>query len=160
ADAACCVCKRTRTTSQEGGAHMKSIGNRLTLGAAALGSLLALTPARAAGHDTDIHLRVRLTSLNDSGITGTASVSIDAEGLVGRVRADQLVAGHAYTVWLFYQNGDDVGGPGRFDSAVAEDDDATFRGRVRGLQVMSGATVRLVMFDHPDLGATDVSRAD
>jgi hypothetical protein len=124
-------------------------------------SFIGLPLTASAGQDSDdIHLKVRLTQVNNSGITGTAVLNISEDGLIGKVRADHLVPGHAYTVWLFYQEGDDVGGPGRFDSAVAENDDTTFRGRVRGLSVTSGAIVKLVVFDHPDLGQTNVTRAD
>jgi hypothetical protein len=43
---------------------------------------------------------------------------------------------------------------------VAEDSDFTFRGSVGGLRASSGATIKLVIFDHPDLGPTNATRAN
>jgi hypothetical protein len=144
---------------------MKSKADRLARGGVMLTVLLmgwtTAVGANQQSDDTrDIHLRAHLTELNDSGVAGTAVINVSDDGLVVRLHADHLVPGHAYTVWLFYLEGTDVGGPGRIDSAVADDDDMTFRGRVRGLDVTSGATLKFVIFDHPDLGLTNVTRAD
>jgi hypothetical protein len=140
---------------------MNTKANGLILAVIVFGvSWIGLPPSASAQDSDSMTLKVQVLALNDSGIKGTAVVSITDDGLIGKLKADHLVPGHAYTVWLFYQEGTDVGGPGRFDSAVAEDDDTTFRGRVRGMRVTSGGTVKLVMFDHPDLGPTNVTRAD
>lgn len=132
---------------------MKKI-NRLILVAAVLTlSVLFLAVARADEDFDGLHLKVDLAAIGSSGVTGTAKVDIGEDGLRGKVRADNLKPGHGYTVWFFYFEGNNQAGPGRFDSTVAEDDDVTFRGHVGGLRVSSGATVKLVIFDHPDLTA-------
>src|SRR5574337_1707748 len=82
-------------------------------------------------------LKVDVTSLNAAGVTGTATICIGEDGLRGKLKAENLTIGHAYTVWFFYIEGANTGGPGRFDSTVAEDDDEIFRGHVGGLQTSS-----------------------
>jgi hypothetical protein len=93
-------------------------------------------------------------------ISGTAVVNIGEDSLRGRLKAENLQVGHAYSVWLFYFEGGVQGGPGRFDSTVAEDDDFTFRGRVGGLRVAGDGTIKLVIFDHPSLGPNNATRAN
>jgi len=111
-----------------------------------------------AAQSSDIELQANVTALNNSGVTGTATVEISDEGLRGVLEASNLVAGHGYTVWFFYLEGTSVGGPGRFDSnAAAESGEVTFRGHVGGLRVSSGAKIRLLIFDHPDLTALPAS---
>lgn len=104
-------------------------------------------------------LKAALTQINGSGITGTGIVTIGEDGVNGRLKAQHLKQGHAYTVWFFYFEGNGQGGPGRFASTVAEDDEFTFRGSVGGLRVSSGATIVLVIFDHANLGPNNVTRA-
>ncbi len=138
---------------------MKKTNPLVLAGAVLTLSLICLPLARAKDDDDGLHLKVDVTTLNNSGVNGMATVDIGEDGLRGKLRADGLTPGHGYTVWFFYQEGADVGGPGRFDSSVPEDDEVTFRGHVGGLRVSSGATVKLLVFDHPNLGATNVTRA-
>jgi hypothetical protein len=121
---------------------------------------LALEHARSAEEPQDVVLNGAVTADNGSGISGTATVNIGDDGLRGRLTAKKLTPGHAYTVWLFYFQGTAQGGPGRFDSTVAEDSDFIFRGHVGGLRVSSGVTIELVIFDHPDLGPNSGTRAN
>ena len=138
---------------------MKKAKQLMLVGAVLSLSVMCLAFVQAKDDDDRLHFKVDVTTLNNSGVTGTATVDIGEDGLRGKLKADGLTPGHGYTVWLFYQEGANVGGPGRFDSNVAEDDDLTFRGHVGGLRVSSGATVKLLIFDHPNLGATNVTRA-
>jgi hypothetical protein len=62
-------------------------------------------------------------------------------------RARQPRPGHAYTVWFFYLQAGATPSPGRFDSAVVAEDEATFAGHV-GMQLPSGSTIELLTFDH------------
>lgn len=104
-------------------------------------------------------IKAALTQINGSGITGTGSVTIGEDGVTGRLQTQHLKQGHAYTVWFFYLEANSQGGPGRFSSTVAEDDEFTFRGSVGGLKVSSGGTIILVIFDHASLGPNNVTRA-
>ena len=115
--------------------------------------------ARASDDPASLNLTALVAEANGSLISGTASISIGEDGLRGRLSADHLKPGHAYTVWFFYIDGTTVGGPGRFASTVAEDDSFIFRGSVGGLQASSGAKIRLVMFNHSDLTALPPSCA-
>lgn len=127
------------------------------------GLLLAFPMLTLAAQDQGCNgtrLQVDLTTVGGSGVTGTATICVGEDGLRGKLNAQNLTVGHGYTVWLFYIEGTDVGGPGRFDSLVAEASDETFHGHVGGLQVSSGATVRLVLLNHPDLGSDNVTRAN
>ncbi len=139
---------------------MKKAKRLILIGTVLAVSAMCLAFARADDDSEGLQLKATVVSDGASGISGTAVVNIGEDGLRGRLKAENLKVGHAYTVWLFYVEGANVGGPGRFDSTVAEDDDFTFRGRVGGLHVSSGATVKLVIFDHPSLGATNVTRAN
>ena len=114
----------------------------------------------SASDDPGLVLNTAVSGANGSGITGTATVSLTEDGLRGKLKVENLKSGHAYTVWLFYFEGSAQGGPGRFASTVAEDSDFTFRGSVGGLRASSGATIKLVIFDHPDLGPTNATRAN
>jgi len=139
---------------------MKNNKRLIFLGVALSVSIMGLAFARSDDDSQDVQLRAAVTEANGSGISGIATVSIGEDGLRGRLKAENLQIGHAYTVWIFYFEGSAQGGPGRFDSTVAEDNDFTFRGRVGGLRAASGATIKLVIFDHPNLGANNATRAN
>lgn len=121
-----------------------------------LGLLLICPSLALAGEDRGCdgtRLKADVTSLPGSGVTGTVTICIGEDGLRGKLKAENLTIGHGYTVWFFYTEDGKTGGPGRFDSTVAEDEDEIFRGHVGGLQVSSGGTIKLLVFDHPDLTA-------
>jgi len=139
---------------------MKRVKQLVALGVVLSVSIIGLAFAKANDDSDGLQLTAMVTGTNGSGITGTATVSLGEDGLRGRLKAENLKPGHAYTVWLFYFQGNAQGGPGRFASTVAEDSDFTFRGSVGGLRASSGATIQLVMFDHPDLGPTNATRAN
>lgn len=138
---------------------MKRINQLALLGVVLSVLVLGLEFAKA-DDDPGLQLTTPVTGANGSGITGTATMSLGEDGLRGRLNATNLKTGHAYTVWLFYFEGNAQGGPGRFASTVAEDSDFIFRGSVGGLRASSGATIKLVMFDHPDLGPSNATRAN
>ena len=123
-------------------------------------SVIGLAFAKANDDPDGLQLTATVADANGSGITGTATVNLGEDGPRGRLKAENLKPGHAYTVWVFYLEGNAQGGPGRFASTVAEDSDFTFRGSVGGLQASSGATIKLVIFDHPSLGPTNATRAN
>lgn len=125
------------------------------LGATVLCSPFALSAEACNGKA----LRAPITSIN-SAVTGTATICIGEDGVRGKLAADNLTAGHGYTSWFFYSHGQVSSDPGRFDSVVPEEDDATMRGHVGGLVVESGAMIRLFIFDHPSFGSSDVTRAE
>ena len=127
-----------------------------------LGLLLICPSLARADQDRGCNgtsLKVDVTSLGGSAVTGTATVCIGDDGLRGTLFAENLTVGHGYTVWFFYTESGNTGGPGRFDSLVAEDNDEVFRGHVGGLKVSSGAIITLKLFDHPSLGPNNVTRA-
>lgn len=132
---------------------MKKANQLMLVGVVLTLSVMSLAFVRAKDEEDRLHLKVDVTALNNSGVSGTATVDIGEDGLRGKLKADGLAPGHGYTVWFFYLEGSSQAGPGRFDSNVAEDDDLIFRGHVGGLRVSSGATVKLLVFDHPDLTA-------
>lgn len=138
---------------------MKSTRRWILLGVV-VSALLVGVPFARSGDFRDVELSAAVTPANGSGIGGTATVTIDEDGLRGKLHAENLKVGHAYTVWMFYFQGNAQGGPGRFDSTVAEDDTFTFRGRVGGLRTSSGDVIKLVIFDHPDLGPNNATRAN
>ena len=139
---------------------MKNTKRLILIGAVLSVSVMGLAFARSGSDSEDMQLTAVVTAANGSGISGTATVNIGEDGLRGKLKAENLKVGHAYTVWCFYFEGNAQGGPGRFASTVAEDGDFTFRGSVGGLRVSSGATIKLVMFDHPDLGPNNATRAN
>ncbi|GAC1418219.1 MAG: hypothetical protein NVS9B15_12130 [Acidobacteriaceae bacterium] len=122
-------------------------------------SVTGLAYASAAVDNDGQQLKASLTQLNGSGLTGTGVVTIGEDGVTGRLKTEHLKQDHAYTVWFFYFEANAQGGPGRFASTVAEDDEFTFRGSVGGLRVSSGGTIVLVIFDHASLGPNNVTRA-
>jgi len=132
---------------------MKKTKRLILIGTVLALSAMSLALARTDDNSDGLQLQAAVTDAGTgSGISGTAVVEIGEDGLHGRLKAENLKVGHGYTVWFFYLEGGAQAGPGRFDSTVAEDDDFTFRGRVRGLRVSSGAQIKLRIFDHPDLG--------
>jgi len=135
---------------------MKKSNQLILVGVVLLASVVGLAFARAHDDSDGLQLQAPVTG----AVSGTAVVNIGEDGLRGRLKAENLQVGHAYTVWFFYFEGAAQGGPGRFDSTVAEDGDFTFRGRVGGLRVASGATIKLVVFDHPSLGPNNATRAN
>src|SRR5262245_6797976 len=120
---------------------MKKANQVIPLVAFSIVSLVCIALG-AASQSSGVALQADVTELNNSGVTGRATVEISNEGLRGVLKARNLVPGHGYTVWFFYIEGTSVGGPGRFDSEVAESDEVTFHGHVGGLQVSTGATIR------------------
>jgi hypothetical protein len=100
-------------------------------------------------------LRVPFAAIGNSGIGGEASLCIGREGVRGVVKASDLKAGNAYTVWLFYN----ANPPGRFDSTVADSDHAAFSGRVGGLIAASGSKITLLMFNHGPASSNPDTRA-
>jgi hypothetical protein len=122
----------------------------ILVGAVSTLSVVCLGLARA-NQNSDIELEADINAVGSSGVSGTATVDISDDGLRGKLKARGLMPSHGYTTWFFYLEGTSQGGPGRFDSEVAESSEVTFRGHVGGLQVSSGAKIRLFIFDHPDL---------
>ncbi len=120
---------------------MKRVNRLILVGAISTISVMLLAFARA-DQQSDLDLEVTVTALNGSGVSGIATVDISDDGLRGKLKAENLTPGHGYTVWFFYIQDGASGGPGRFDSTVAESGEVTFRGHVGGLQVSSGATIK------------------
>ena len=139
---------------------MKRLKQLVPLGLILSVSVLGLAFAKTEDDASDLKLTADVTAANGSGISGIATIHVGEDGLRGKLTADNLKVGHAYTVWFFYFHGSAQGGPSRFDSTVAEDDDFTFRGHVGGLQTSSGDTIKLVIFDHPSLGPNSATRAN
>lgn len=135
---------------------MKRVNRSILVGVVLALCVMWLALARVNAN-TSLELETDVTALNSSGVTGTATMDITDGGVQGNLSAHNLVPGHGYTVWFFYLQDGATGGPGRFDSAVAESGDVTFQGHVGGLQVSSGATIKLLIFDHPDLTALPAS---
>jgi hypothetical protein len=137
---------------------MKRVDRLILVGAVLAVSVMFLAFARA-DQQSDLDLEVTVTDFNGSGVSGIATIDISDDGLRGKLKAQNLTPGHGYTVWFFYIQDGATAGPGRFDSTVAESGEVTFRGHVGGFQVSSGATVILRIFEHPNLGTTNVTRA-
>ena len=72
-------------------------------------SVLCLAFARADDDSEGLQLKATVESDGGSGIGGTAVVSIGEDGLRGKLKADNLKVGHAYTVWLFLRGGHQCG---------------------------------------------------
>lgn len=138
--------------------------NRLMLGAAAL-SLFLVYPfqsVRAQQTDCDdVIVKTTLTDFGGSGVTGTAILCVGEDGASAQIKAENVNAGHLFTVWFFYMDSQfsATSGPGRFDSAMSEHDKVRFRGRVGGLAASSGATVRLRILDHGTPSSDNTVRA-
>lgn len=95
----------------------------------------------------------------NSGLSGTARLCLGDDGASGRLRVDGTQAGHAYTVWFFYIEGNNST-VGRFDSTVAEASTTQFAGRVGGLVAASGSVICYVIVDHGSVtGMTPMMRA-
>lgn len=128
--------------------------------------------------DTDcdgVTMTQSLKTLNSSGVTGTASLCIGANGVRGHINAASLTAANAYTVWfVYFDNPSNCMNPGqctpadtvlplanpegvfgRFDSTVANGDNTEFFGRVGGMQLSSGSEVHLPVFNHGAASTSD-----
>ena len=77
---------------------MKKINPLILVGAVLAFSVICLAFARANDDSDGLQLTATVTSANGSGITGTATVNIGEDGLRGRLKAENLKVGHAYTV--------------------------------------------------------------
>ena len=140
---------------------MKDTKRFMLVGVVLSVSVMSLAFASSSDDTQDVQLTAAVTAgTSGSGIIGTATVYIGEDGLRGRLDAHNLKVDHAYTVWMFDFAGTAQGGPGRFDSKVAEDGDFVFRGRVGGLRVSAGDRISLVIFDHPDLGPNNATHAN
>ncbi len=122
-----------------------------------------------------VTMKQSLTTLNSSGVTGTASLCIGASGVRGHIKAASLTAANAYTVWFVYFDNpllcsnpglctpaDTVlpldnppGVFGRFDSTVAKGNNTKFFGHVGGMQLPSGSEVHLPIFNHGTASTSD-----
>src|SRR5215472_5037269 len=91
---------------------MKKIKQLVPLGVILSVSIIGLAFAKANDDPDGLQLTATVTDANSSGITGTATVSLGEDGLSGRLRAENLKPGHAYTVWLFYFGGERSRRPG------------------------------------------------
>ena len=125
---------------------------------ACLAVCLLAMPTHLLGQQVDCDdnvMKGNLTTLNNSGLTGTAKLCLGDDGAAGRLRVEGTVPGHAYTVGFFYidQDGSVVG---RMDSTVAEGSTTAFAGRVGGLVAASGSVICFVVVDHGDV--TDVTK--
>jgi hypothetical protein len=139
-----------------------------------LGLLLPL-PKVTADDGCKSPMKTSLTDLGP-GLEGKATLCVDAKDISGKIKAEHLQPGDAYTIWFIYFDdptqcvgggpgvcgGADFGGDnplgvfGRFNSAVAPaSGKVDFDGRVRGLQLSRGSQVQLVMFGHGPADATD-----
>ena len=107
-----------------------------------------------------------VTPMGESGVSGTARLCGDGDGVRTELEANNLAAGDAYTAWFVYFDdpsacqstpcappavlGDDPAGVlGRIDSLVANDSGAaTFGATIRGMRMSSGAEVHVPIFGH------------
>ncbi len=138
--------------------------NRLMLGAAVLSLFLVYPFQSARAEETDgddVILKTTLTDFGGSGVTGTAILSVGEDGASAQIKAKNVNVGHLFTVWFFYTDSQfsATSGPGRFDSALSEQDKVRFRGHVGGLAASSGATVRLRILDHGTPSSDNADRA-
>lgn len=138
--------------------------NRFILVAAALSFLLVCPFQAARAQETDcddVILKVTLTPLGGSGVTGTAILCIGEDGARAQIKAENVNAGHLFTAWFFYKDSPTTltSGPGRFDSLMSESDKVRFRGRVGGLAASSGAKITVRIFDHGTPSSNNAVRA-
>src|SRR5712692_2865894 len=138
--------------------------NRLILGAAALSLFLVYPFHSARAQETDCDdeiLKTTLTALGGSGVTGTAILCIGEDGVRAQIKAENVNAGHLFTVWILYNDtpsGPTIG-PGRLDSALSKQDKVRFHGRVGGLAASSGSAITLLVFDHGTPSSNNAVRA-
>jgi hypothetical protein len=123
-------------------------------------------------------LTASLTTLNGSGVTGTATLCISESGVHTRITAQNLTPGNPYTVWFVYFDdpskclipghctGADTVTPvanpegvlGRYDSITAKGSTATFSGHV-GMQPSKGSVIVMPIFAHGSLSTDGHIRA-
>lgn len=160
------------------------ICTRWSLARLALGllALYATSAARAQDLGEDCEgatFTAPVESLNNSGVTGTATLCISENGIHTRIAANNLTAGHPYTVWFLYFDdplkclipghctpadftipaADPEGVLGRYDSIVAGGSTGRFSGHVGGLQPSSGSVIAFAIFSHGSLSADGRLRA-
>jgi hypothetical protein len=119
-----------------------------------------------------------LTTLNNSGVTGTATLCLSESGVHTRITAHNLIPGNPYTVWFVYFDnpskclvpgqctGADAVAPvadpegvlGRYDSIIAKAKTGTFSGHV-GIQPSRGSVITMPIFAHGSLSADGHIRA-
>jgi hypothetical protein len=135
--------------------------------AASLAAGGAPTPAQAGCLDTP------LTSIAESGVTGSAMVCIGDGGVRAQVATSNLATDNAYTAWFVYidqpskcktqpctppdATGEDpVAVVGRMDALVADSSGAgAFEGDFRGLRVSSGSEVHVPIYGHGPVSTDD-----
>jgi hypothetical protein len=148
-------------------------GNKWILAVISAALLVVSASSIAQAADNECHGKKYIAPLvaeNDSGITGSALVCIADDGVTAKVRANNLVAGDAYTLWFIYFDvpstcltpgscndadvftplDDPAGSFGRYDSIVAGNAPFLFSGH-SGLQPSSGSVISLEIVAHGTL---------
>jgi hypothetical protein len=110
--------------------------------------------------------KASLMPASPATVAGSAELCVRKEGVSVMVRAENLVAGDAYTLWLLYlahpedcqvpgcgdidfTNPNPEGVLGRMDSAVAgRNGRLSFSGSVGGMTVLPGSQVIVLLFTH------------
>jgi hypothetical protein len=135
---------------------------KLLSATASIATCLLFAPASLLAQNTDCNKSIQkadFTTLNSSGLSGTAMLCIGDNGASANLRVEGTVPGHGYTAWFFYIEGASVV-VNRFDSALAAQTSTIFSARVGGIAPASGSKIRLVVVDHGDLaGLTSFVRA-
>ena len=123
-------------------------------------------------------LTASLATINNSGVTGTATLCISEDGVHTRITAHNLTPGNPYTVWFVYFDdpskclspgqctGADAVAPaadpegvlGRYDSITAKGSTGTFSGHV-GMQPSKGSVIVMPIFAHGSLSSDGHIRA-
>lgn len=144
------------------------IGRKLLLLFALLFSW-AMLATKAVAEDEDRDCQKVSLANSANAITGNATMCAGEEGIKGKITAQHLVPGDAYTIWFVYFDNpgacaipnncsgadlvnpaaDPVGVFGRFSSAVADDDgNARFSGAVNNFSPSAGSQVWFALFQH------------
>ena len=127
-----------------------------------IATFLLLAPTSLLAQNTDCNRSIQkadISTLNNSGLSGTAMLCIGDNGASAQLRVEGTVPGHAYTSWFFYFEGSKFV-VNRFDSALAAQSSTIFSARVGGLAPSSGSLIRLVVVDHGDVsGLSSFMRA-
>jgi hypothetical protein len=156
--------------------------NRLILTSVVL-SLLLLYPSLSIAEDDEeceggIVIKTALETLNNSGVTGRATLCISASGVRTSITAYNLTPGNPYTVWFVYfdkpsnclnpghctatDTTTPVADPeavlGRYDSIIAVRSQGNFSGHV-GFVPSSGSLINMPIFAHGALSADGHLRA-
>jgi hypothetical protein len=123
-------------------------------------------------------LTASLTTENNSGVAGQATLCISARGVAARVNTNGVTSGNPYTFWFIYFDNPanclvpgactdaDVFTPtdnpegafGRYDSLTPRSSSGTFAGH-SALQPSSGSVVRLEILSHGTLSTDGKIRA-